>query len=383
MEYDVFISCRSKDYLLAEKLYSYLKDNGFYVFLSSKELRLLKDAEYLDAISEALGTTYHLIVLGSSKENIKSKWVKFEWSTFLNEKLSGRKFGQIITFLDGDLSVEDLPIQLRQYESFNLNNYENTILRYLETPAYCKRQEKRMKIKQIEEERIKKQKEYEQFERKIKAEIIEKEAEFKRSIAVLNDLEKEILQLYQKIGKTHKICPICRNDLSMGDAYCKKCGWVFYPIFQSEAKISKRHLLLLRGNWNELCKKEREKSTVVYSKQVNDLERENVELLHGNEQYDAQSIVQSVDVVETFKEKKLPKKKLRVYDIANIIIPYCSYKGSIFVSDKLVKIGFQTNKCIEDLNSNYGISISNYEIANCKTYGDLKSLIATKAGLLL
>lgn len=67
MEYDVFISCRSKDYLLAEKLYSYLKDNGFYVFLSSKELRLLKDAEYLDAISEALGTTYHLIVLGSSK----------------------------------------------------------------------------------------------------------------------------------------------------------------------------------------------------------------------------------------------------------------------------------------------------------------------------
>ena len=100
MEYDVFISCKSEDYPIAEKLYCYLKDNGFKVFLSSKELRKLKDSEYMDAISDALDSAYHLIVLGSSKENIKSKWVKFEWTTFLNEQLSGRKSGQIMTFLE-------------------------------------------------------------------------------------------------------------------------------------------------------------------------------------------------------------------------------------------------------------------------------------------
>lgn len=32
MEYDVFISCKSEDYPLAEKLYYYLKHNGFNVF---------------------------------------------------------------------------------------------------------------------------------------------------------------------------------------------------------------------------------------------------------------------------------------------------------------------------------------------------------------
>ena len=111
MEYDVFISCKSEDYPIAERLYRYLKDNGFYVFLSSMELRRLKESEYMDAISDALDSTYHLIVLGSSRENIMSKWVKFEWSTFLNEQLSGRKDGQIMTYVDGGLTIANLPIQ--------------------------------------------------------------------------------------------------------------------------------------------------------------------------------------------------------------------------------------------------------------------------------
>ena len=87
--------------------------------------------------------------------------------------------------------------------------------------------------------------------------------------------------------------------------------------------------------------------------------------------------------LKTQEDKKLLKRKLQVNEIANVVIPCCSYRGSIFVSDKLSKIGFQANKCIEYLNNNYGISIDNYEIAKCKTYGDLKSLITTKAGLIL
>lgn len=131
-EYDIFISCKSEDYEIAEKVYSFLKGNGFSVFLSSKELRRMAQADYMDAISVALDTAYSMIVISTKKEYLTSKWVKFEWSTFLNEILSGRKTGQIMTLAD-NIKVHEFPIQLRKYESFTLENYED-ILPYLEKP---------------------------------------------------------------------------------------------------------------------------------------------------------------------------------------------------------------------------------------------------------
>ena len=131
-QYDIFISCKSEDYEIAEKVYSFLKDNGFSVFLSSKELRRMAQADYMDAISVALDTAYSMIVISTKKEYLTSKWVKFEWSTFLNEILSGRKTGQIMTLAD-NIKVHEFPIQLRKYESFTLENYED-ILPYLENP---------------------------------------------------------------------------------------------------------------------------------------------------------------------------------------------------------------------------------------------------------
>ena len=131
-DYDIFISCKREDYEIAEKVYSFLKDNGFNVFLSSKELRRMAQADYMDAISVALDTAYSMIVISTKKEYLTSKWVKFEWSTFLNELLSNRKSGQIMT-LAGNLKVSELPIQLRKYESFTLENYKD-ILPYLKKP---------------------------------------------------------------------------------------------------------------------------------------------------------------------------------------------------------------------------------------------------------
>ena len=131
-DYDIFISCKSEDYEIAEKVYSFLNVNGFRVFLSSKELRRMAQADYMDAISVALDTAYSMIVISTKKEYLTSKWVKFEWSTFLNEILSGRKTGQIMTLAD-NIKVHEFPIQLRKYESFTLENYED-ILPYLENP---------------------------------------------------------------------------------------------------------------------------------------------------------------------------------------------------------------------------------------------------------
>lgn len=154
MEYDVFISCKSEDYKLAEEVYQFLVDNGFYTFLSSKELRKMKDSEYMDAISEALDSAYHIIVLSTSKENIKSKWVKFEWSTFLNEQLSGRKQGQIMSILSG-MEVRDLPIQLRHYEVFSPKDYQEKILSYIETPAHEERTRSNLALENLDEASVK------------------------------------------------------------------------------------------------------------------------------------------------------------------------------------------------------------------------------------
>ena len=65
MEYDVFISCKSEDYIYAEEIYNFLKENGFNVFLANKELRQMGDSEYRKAISQALKSTYQLIQMMS------------------------------------------------------------------------------------------------------------------------------------------------------------------------------------------------------------------------------------------------------------------------------------------------------------------------------
>lgn len=115
--YDVFISHKSDDYKIAEKVYNTLIKAGFEVFLSEKSLPAIANADYVAEIDKALDTTHHLVVIADSIEKINSGWVKYEWSSFLNEKLSGRKDGNIITILTNNISIDKLPLSLRQFET--------------------------------------------------------------------------------------------------------------------------------------------------------------------------------------------------------------------------------------------------------------------------
>lgn len=223
MKYDVFISCKSEDYKLAKKVYKYLTDNDFRVFLSSKELKKLKDAEYLDKISEALDNSYHLIVLSSSKDNIMSKFVHFEWSTFLNEILSGRKNGQIMSILK-DVEVADLPIQLRPFERFKINDYKNSILSYIETPDYLERRKRINPPIDTEEERLLKEEK--------KKELIVLAEDYQRKIVSLkNDEGMKILRYLKDIGVSSRPCPVCNKDVPILDPFCSNCGWLLSPIY--------------------------------------------------------------------------------------------------------------------------------------------------------
>ena len=140
MEYDVFISCKSEDYIYAEEIYNFLKENGFNVFLANKELRQMGDSEYRKAISQALKSTYHLIVFASKTDYVDSTWVYYEWDWFLVAKIKGKKSGQILSILK-DISIDDINADLWKYESKSFYNYKESLLAYVETPAYIERKE--------------------------------------------------------------------------------------------------------------------------------------------------------------------------------------------------------------------------------------------------
>ena len=81
-KYDVFISSKSEDYHLAEKVYDFLTNKGLSVFLASKILEKLGESEYASKIDEVLDNSTHLIVVSSKLDYINSKWVKYEWRLF-------------------------------------------------------------------------------------------------------------------------------------------------------------------------------------------------------------------------------------------------------------------------------------------------------------
>lgn len=125
INYDVFISCKSEDYPYAHLIYKFLTDElGYVVFLADAELRKKGDAEYGEVIDEALDSAEHLILFSSKVEYINSSYVRNEWRTFLEEKRSGRKPGNILTVLK-DVTISSLPISLRHFQSFTYDRYKD------------------------------------------------------------------------------------------------------------------------------------------------------------------------------------------------------------------------------------------------------------------
>ncbi len=122
---DVFISHKSQDYKLAKEVYDFLISCGISVFLSEVSLPALSNADYSAEIDKALEYAENIIVIATSKENVLSGWVQYEWTTFANEKRSGRKNGNIVTLIDENMPVTDLPILLRQFEVIPVKDFEN------------------------------------------------------------------------------------------------------------------------------------------------------------------------------------------------------------------------------------------------------------------
>lgn len=130
-KYDVFISSKSEDYPIAEKVYDFLVANGLTVFLASTELRRIGEAEYSEAVDAAIDGSHHMVVVTTSLEYLNSKWVRYEWTTFANDLRSNYKEGNLLTILGPKIQLKDLPTALRHKQSFSIKSYKENILDYL------------------------------------------------------------------------------------------------------------------------------------------------------------------------------------------------------------------------------------------------------------
>jgi hypothetical protein len=130
--FTVFLSRKSSDAKMAKTIYDYLSEHKISVFDSDISLDVLGKSEYQSTIDTVLEKAEHLIVIGSSIENITSSWVRTEWETFENEKRSGRKKGNILVIISKKIKIENLPLALRQKQVliFEEKNYDR-LLPYL------------------------------------------------------------------------------------------------------------------------------------------------------------------------------------------------------------------------------------------------------------
>lgn len=129
-KYDVFISSKSEDYPIAEQVYDFLHSKGLSVFLASKKLDEIGEAQYALAIDEAIDQSNHMLVVASSIDYIYSRWIQYEWSIFSNDLKSGYKTGNLLTILSPRVLLKDLPASLRHQQSFSFKDYQK-VLAYL------------------------------------------------------------------------------------------------------------------------------------------------------------------------------------------------------------------------------------------------------------
>lgn len=136
MKYDVFISCKSEDYNIGRQVYEFLTNYrglNISVFMADKELRKRGNADYGKIIDEALDSSTHLVIVSSNADYLKeeiSSYVYEEWHTFVEEIRSGRKKGNIMTIFTDSVNLKDVPIALRNRQSFPFTEY-SSIVNYL------------------------------------------------------------------------------------------------------------------------------------------------------------------------------------------------------------------------------------------------------------
>lgn len=142
----VFISYKNSDdenmtddAKIADALYADLCKLGVKTFYSNVTLIETGSSLYKEAIEHALDESVILILIGTKIDYIKSKWVKYEWSSFHEDILAENKpNGIIIPYISEDIQRAEKPRPLRDLETFlieknSLEELTAFVMNYLKT----------------------------------------------------------------------------------------------------------------------------------------------------------------------------------------------------------------------------------------------------------
>ena len=116
---------KTRDSQMADQVFKKLISMNYNVFMMNDTLFKKGASNYKRIIDESLEQASCLIVIGSRREFVESEWVRYEWDTYLTEVLAGRKHDDNIFTLRVDgMGISDLPISLRKYQSFGLDELD-------------------------------------------------------------------------------------------------------------------------------------------------------------------------------------------------------------------------------------------------------------------
>ncbi len=126
-KYRVFISFKNtdngvetKDAVMATELYNVLTENNIPTFFSKVSVLESGEGDYRNLIDAALDECSILIAVGTKKQYLASRWVKYEYASFHEDILSGNKDSNKCTVCSyiADIPQRELPRPLRNLQAF-------------------------------------------------------------------------------------------------------------------------------------------------------------------------------------------------------------------------------------------------------------------------
>ena len=255
-KYDVFISYSRRDYVdesynvipgnaIAE-IQNVFDENGITYWFDKDGI--YSGQEFIEIITGAIAESKMLIFI-SSKHSNESIWTA----------------GEIFEALDGEKAIIPVKIDNCQYnKKFKLLIRPLDYIDYQENPQNALKDLLRainkvkedIAQKQLEEEKLRQEKEAEAKKEKIKEEISILAKDCQRLTLQQIDVVNQIFEKQTYIGNTTKICPICDKEVSISSNFCSRCGWTFPILYYIDGndtyQLDEKQLSVARTNWRSI-----------------------------------------------------------------------------------------------------------------------------------
>jgi hypothetical protein len=124
---EIFLSFSSEDRELAQWVFESISKTGRRVFFSDETLH---HSNFSDAIDDALRSARALVVVGTQVQHFFKPWVRYEWQSFHNDILGGRKPWNtplVTVAVNPDLSALPRPLTFRQVLSCDPQSPHSTM----------------------------------------------------------------------------------------------------------------------------------------------------------------------------------------------------------------------------------------------------------------